>query len=240
MRCLVAAALLCTCCLAQQPEIINRITALLQDSRFDEVVQLTNNLTDQTPHRNHLVNMRAEALIMLQRTTEAEQLLKSETEKPITDEERGNTLATLGFLYLNQGRTVTALELLQQALALQENTSPLPKARTLAFLGQLYNSSGKYAQAEEHLQVALSLRTSVLPENHELIAASYNDLGHTATATNPDKALDYFDKALEIYRALHGNEHIKIANTLTNAGIAYRTLKLYGDATVNFEEALRI
>lgn len=227
-------------CRAQQDEFADELKQLLYNARYDEILELTASYSENKPGYNKVINIRAEALILLQKHTEAEQLLLNELQRTASAEERGNTLATSGFLYLNQGRTDKAMEALQQALSLLENAGQLLRARTLAFLGQLYNSTGKYAQAEEQLQVALNLRTSVLPEVHEEIAASYNDLGLTATAANPEKALDYFDKALEIYRALHGNEHPKIANTLTNAGIAYRMLQLYGDATVNFEESLRI
>lgn len=224
----------------QDIDTVNQLRSLLHDARYQEIVKLTESIPSQSRYRNPIINYRAEALILLQQTGEAEKLLQEELQNKLTDIERGSTLATLGFLYLNQGRTDKAQEYLQQAMALHNNAPALERARTLAFLGQLYSSSGKYAQAEEQLQMALQLRESVLPENHELIAASYNDLGLASTATDPDRALEYFDKAIAIYENLHGKEHPKIAITLTNSGIVYRTTKLYGDATASFEEALKI
>ncbi len=53
--------------------------------------------------------------------------------------------------------------------------------------------------------MALSIRRKLLPEQHELIAASYNDLGLVASITNDELALDYYEKALTIYKAMHGN-----------------------------------
>ncbi|MDW8332319.1 MAG: CHAT domain-containing protein [Cyclobacteriaceae bacterium] len=224
----------------QDINTLNQLRSLLHDARYHDIVKLTESIPSQSRYRNPMVNCRAEALILLQQTGAAEKLLQEELQNKLTDNEKGSTLATLGFLYLNQGRTDKAQEYLQQATALHNNAPALERARTLAFLGQLYSSSGKYAQAEEQLQMALQLRESVLPENHELIAASYNDLGLASTATDPDRALEYFDKAIAIYENLHGNEHPKIAITLTNSGIVYRTTKLYGDATASFEEALKI
>ncbi len=58
---------------------------------------------------------------------------------------------------------------------------------------------------------ALRLRESKLKENHELIAASYNDLGIAFASSDKDKALDYYEKALKIYESLHGKDHPKIA-----------------------------
>ena len=65
-----------------------------------------------------------------------------------------------------------------------------------------------------------------------------NDLGLVYSVSNPKKALDYYEKALEIYERLHGKNHPKIAIANTNIGLVYRTLELYGDAINNFESAL--
>lgn len=219
-----------------------QLHSLMQDARYEEVIQHTDNIAAAALHRNQLINLRAEALINLQKPQEAEKLLQQELRHDkLSTEEKGTTLATMGFLYLNLGRTDKSLELLQQASELHhDSANPLHRARTLAFLGQLFTVSGKYAQAEEQLQVALHLRELVFPENHELIAAAYNDLGLASTATNPDRALEYFDKAIAIYEARYGKEHPKIAITLVNSGIVYRSIKLHGDATAMFEDALKI
>ncbi len=116
----------------------------------------------------------------------------------------------------------------------------LPAAQALAYEGDLYRATGQYAQAEEKLTMALSIRRKLLPEQHELIAASYNDLGLVASITNDELALDYYEKALTIYKAMHGNDHPKIAIASTNSGLIYRKMELYGDAVNNFESALAI
>jgi CHAT domain-containing protein/uncharacterized protein HemY len=223
------------------PDTIISLDHLLYSSRYEEVLKLTEALPDAPAERISLVNRRAEALIMLQRTKEAEALLQRELSGNPPGQYKGSLLATMGFLYLNQGRLDKSTELLQEAvILLTESRQLMERARSLSFLGLLYTSTGRYAQAEEQLQIALHLRQSVLPDNHELIAASYNDLGLAATATDPEKALDYFDNAFERYTAIHGREHPKAANTLINTGIAYRSMKLYGDAIHAFEEALNI
>lgn len=225
----------------QAADLTAQLNSLMQDARYEEVIKLTESVTSATPLRNHLINCRSEALINLQRSAEAEKLLQQELQQKLSAEEKGTTLATLGFLYMNLGRTDKSLEFLQQASELHDDPAyPLQRARTLAFLGQLFSSSGKYAQAEEQLQMALHLREMNLPENHELIAASYNDLGLASTVTNPDQALEYFDKAIAIYELRYGKEHPKIAITLVNSGIVYRSVRLYGDATASFEDALKI
>ena len=108
----------------------------------------------------------------------------------------------------------------------------------MSYLGNLYLATGKYAQAEEQLGMALSIRENLVNKNSELIAASYNDLGLVYSVRDAKKALDYYEKALEIYERIHGKNHPKTAITNTNIGFVYRTLELYGDAVNNFESAL--
>jgi len=148
-----------------------------------------------------------------------------------------------GSLYQNQGRNDLAITALQKALALldeEKQSSSLEAAEALAYLGNVYRTTGKFAQAEEQLQLALSIRQARLSETHELIAASYNDLGLVYTQLDPDKALNYYEKALAIYGKLHGQDHPKLAITNTNLGVVYRSEKLYGDAVVYFESAQKI
>ena len=116
----------------------------------------------------------------------------------------------------------------------------LEGAQFLSYLGNLYLATGKYAQAEEQLGMALSIRENLVNKNSELIAASYNDLGLVYSVRDAKKALDYYEKALEIYEKIHGKDHPKTAIANTNIGFVYRTLELYGDAVNNFESALAI
>jgi tetratricopeptide (TPR) repeat protein len=132
---------------------------------------------------------------------------------------------------------------LQQAISAFENdgkSNSLESAQALTYLGNVYKFTGKHVQAQEQLLMALTYRQNILKGNHELIAASYNDLGLSYARTDNDKALDYYEKALKIYQALHGTEHAKTAITSINTGIVYRDLELYGDAVNNFETALKI
>ncbi len=84
------------------------------------------------------------------------------------------------------------------------------------------------------------MRERLFGRDSEWMAASYNDLGIVYGQSDPDKALEYYERALRIYEKLHPHTHPKIAIALTNIGFAYSTLELYGDATTNFESALKI
>ncbi|MBT1707578.1 CHAT domain-containing protein [Fulvivirgaceae bacterium PWU5] len=199
--------------------------------------------TTDAPTRVLLQARKAEALIRLGRFDEASALLTAVIPAATTPTLAGVVQTQSGLLYLNQGRNDQALEALQLAITRLEEAgraNSLEAAQALSHLGNLYRATGKYTQAEEQLTVALAYRQKLLPANHELIAASYNDLGLVFSNTDADKALDYYEKALAIYQNLHGAEHPKIAIARTNTGFLYRRLELYGDAVNNFEAALKI
>lgn len=192
-----------------------------------------------------LRNRKAEALIRLGKYRDAGELVAAidNTLTQIPDDTvlTAITNTTQGFLDLNEGRNDHALSLLQKALdqfneSGEDNT--LEGAQALSYLGQVYIATGKNTQAEEQLQMALNIRSNLLPENHELIAASLNDLGFVYSFLDYDKALDYYDKALKMYQALHGEQSPKIAIANTNIGAVYVKMELYGDAVVNLEKAL--
>jgi CHAT domain-containing protein/Tfp pilus assembly protein PilF len=229
-----------------EPEILQEIESLLLDSRFEEAIKKI----DQTRTRDYdlnilLANKKAEALIRLGKLEEANPLLRETLAR--TEGSKNSILlgaivqSTIGFLYLNQGRNDLALEtLVASSGILQQTNGTLETAQALSYLGQVYISTGNYVQAEGQLQMSLSLRLAKLPESHELIAASYNDLGLVYSQLDVDKSIDYYEKAIAIYEKLHGKEHPKMAITNTNLGVVYRTLEFYGDAINYFETALTI
>ncbi|MBL7849371.1 MAG: CHAT domain-containing protein [Cyclobacteriaceae bacterium] len=186
-------------------------------------------------------NKQAEIFIQQGKLPLAEQILigrmpVAETSKSVLAEWK----TTVGFFYLNRARNDMALENLQQALQLFHDAGKdksLEAARCLSTLSFAYLAEGKMAQAEENGLAALRIREQLLPPASEDMAASYNDLGLIYGQSNPDKALEYYDMAMAVYEKLHGKTHRKIAIAYNNIGLAYRNLKLYGDAINNFEAA---
>ncbi len=230
----------------QHERILSQIDNALFDSNYEEAIKLVDQTkTTDASFDVQLKNKKAEALIRLGKFDEADKLLK-ETQANVSQLKNAGTLSAItkvnvGFLYLNQGRNDLAVENLTTSLTeLQNGNNSLETAQALSYLGQAYFNTGKYAQAEEQQLMALSLRLDKLPEAHELIAASYTDLGLVYSRLDIDKSFDNYEKATEIYGKLHGNEHPKFAIANTNLGVVNFNTELYGDAVNYFETALKI
>lgn len=228
------------------PTIIDQLDELLFDSQFDAVIKRVDETKPSDPFQEVLLNnKKAEALIRLGTFDAADKLLKETSDRIKQIKNPGSleaiTQSNMGFLYLNQGKNDLALETLISAVStLQASGNSLESAQALAYLGQVYVTTGKYSQATEQLLMALSLRQDKLPDTHELIAASYNDLGFAYNQLDVDKSLDYYEQAAAMYEKLHGKDHPKMAIANTNLGRAYYSLELYGDAINFFEAALAI
>ncbi|MBX2966207.1 MAG: CHAT domain-containing protein [Cyclobacteriaceae bacterium] len=229
-----------------QDDILNQVDTLLFDSRYAEAIRKI----DLYPADNIdliilLVNKKTEALMGLGKFDDAYLALR----EVLTKTSRAKnpallsaiTQSNIGYLYLNQARFDLALEQLTEAVTiLQQTDNTLETAKALTYLGLVYNTTGKYLQAEEQFQMALNLRQSKLPDTHEAIANSYNNLGLVYNQVDADKAIEYYEKAAEIYEKLHGREHAKMAIANTNLGFAYSQIELYGDAINYYETALVI
>ncbi len=228
-----------------QGNLLEKADALLLDSDYQGVIKLVDVSPVEGKTRILLDTKKAEAHIRLGKLDEASAVLKSALQKTPEGDlfEKAVIQTSESSLYLNQGRSDLALETIQEALSSfrslnKENT--VDGAQAISNLGLIYLNSGKYKQAEEQLLMALSIRQKLLDKNHELIAASYNDLGVVNVQLDEDKALDYYESALTIYKTLHGEDHPKIAIANTNMGLVLTQMKQYGEAENDFETALNI
>lgn len=232
---------------AQQSSDLTKVEALIMDARYEEAIQFIETSIGSSNNPMLLNIKKAEALLKLGKLADGESLLKT-IETSLTREKNQSYYAALiatnyGSLFLNQGRFDLGIEELEKAIKLFDadgKSSSLEAAEALSYLGNLYRAAGKYQQANEQLQMALTIRTEKLSETHELIAATYNDLGLVYTQLEVDKAFEYYEKSLAIYEKLHGTDHPKLAIANTNLGVLNRSEKLYGDAVVYFEAALKI
>lgn len=222
------------------------IDSLLLDNQSKTALSLIESTLkgniDQTTKQS-LIIKKSEALILSQEYIKASALLEDLKNSGLSNSILAQHKITKGLLSLYLGKNDDAEQELLNAVEILENenqSTSLENAKALSILGLVYFNSGKTKQAEEQLQMALQIRLKLLTETHELIAASYNDLGLVYSQNDPSKALTYYEKALPIYKRLHGQDHAKIAINYTNTGVLYQHLELHGDAVNNLEDALSI
>lgn len=230
---------------AQQNNIFDKIDSLVSIPNYGEAEKLIVKTSATgsdfiTPYL--LQNKLSEIFIKQGKLNEAESTLQAlEISTTVNDPYlKAITKTNLGFLYLNKARNDLALDNLQQALNLFQGSgkiNTLEGAKCLANIGQVYATTGKLNQAEQNGLIALQIRQKLMGEESEEVAASYNDLGLVYGQKDPEKGLEYYEKALAAYEKMHGNEHPKIAIANTNIGFMYREMKLYGDAINHLETA---
>lgn len=221
------------------------LEALISDGQFEKAMsEIDFRLTRANDQDKFLLSLsRSEVLTRTGKFDESENELTKLQVNAKTDRDQALINTSLGFLYLSRGRYDLALKSLEQAITQLEKSHGLESldgAQAQTHLGNLFITTGQYAQAEEQLNISLLTRQRLLKDNHELIAASYNDLGLLYSFLDADKALAHYEKALKIYQELHGKDHPKIAIANTNIGSMYAKLELFGDAVNNFESSLAI
>ena len=222
---------------------LEKIDSLVKVAAYKEALQLLRTEKERTTTDaiSFLENTEAEILITQGNLNEAEKVLSNI--RISTPYIKAITQSTTGFLNLNKGRYDLAIENLQAALATFESVGQAntkEAARCLASIASYYLATGKYNKAEEYETIALQLRQKLFGESSEEVAASYNNLGTIYLSSDPDRSLDYYEKALATYQQIHRGNHPKLAIANTNIGIAYNQLELYGDAINSFDIAKKI
>lgn len=148
-------------------------------------------------------------------------------------------LNLLGEVWLKKGNSEKAVSYFEQAKEKLEANNTTDNR----LIGQTYNniavalwSQGKSSQALQYHQIALQKREALNDPQAE--AASLNNIGLVYSTTQPDLALEYYEKAKAIYET--SNQQDKLATAYVNIGLAYRNLKDFHEALSNLNKALDI
>lgn len=227
-----------------QIENTEKIDSLISGASYQTAIELINSRLANDPSETNsilLKNKKAQALISLGNIAVAELILDNiKTSDQILN---AITLSNKGFLNLVKGRydiTIDALKSSQNLFKSANQENSKEGIRCLANLASYYVAVGKYNQAEEYELIVLQQCKIIYGENSEEVASSYNNLGLIYLTTDPDKALDYYEKALNTYQKIYSDNNPKIAIANTNLGMSYVQIELYGDAINYFESARKV
>lgn len=108
------------------------------------------------------------------------------------------------------------------------------------YAGFLYDY-GLYHDSEAVYLRQIKLAEELYSTKHPDIAVSYNNIGWVYTEQcDYDKALEYYDKALAIYKKNLGPKHPDIATSYNNIGVVYYEQNKYDKALKYYKKALAI
>ena len=126
------------------------------------------------------------------------------------------TIGLIGNCYKKLGQNQKALEFLQRALTMkQELGDKSEQGRTLSHLGLFYWETGDYTKALENYNNARTIANQIGDRNLE--AAIYNNIGLVYDETGDPRALEQYNRAMDIYRdrLRFGGEEPPRASTCT-------------------------
>jgi CHAT domain-containing protein/Tfp pilus assembly protein PilF len=160
---------------------------------------------------------------------------------PHTDSNRQRTAigAQFGWVEYRLGNFDSAEHALAEAAA-TDTASPLEHATILDHLGVVQRERNSYLQAEHSFSRALTLAQSDPgPPGQRMQAQIYNDRGGLRTYQSDFRsAVEDFQHALGLYRALGMGQMVEAAKTLNNLGNAHRELGDTARARTELEQAL--
>ncbi len=135
----------------------------------------------------------------------------------------------LGSAYADKNDLNNALQYSEKALALHQKAvgyNHPELAYTYEIRGNVYKKRGEYSLCLEDFQKALELRSQLRKSNDRNdIANLYSEIGSVyLEMKNPDRALEYYNKALHIHNSLPEPNRPQRAATLKGIGDVYAKL----------------
>ena len=162
---------------------------------------------------------------------------------------RARLLITIGRVLHNQARFDAAIEVIRQALAIEEDlpgdagtdARALAIADALAALGTAYNSKGEFEAADDNLRRVLASRRHTLGPDHPLVASSLHDLGNNDYALGRyDDAEEHLGEAQAIRTRVLGKQHSRVADTENSLGAVEYARGKFAAAREHYARALKI
>ena len=148
--------------------------------------------------------------------------------------------ANLASIYLNRSDHTQAMEYVESILVIlkqnniDQNTALF--AECYAGISQILSGLGQPNEALEYSQRALSIALIVHPQDKDLIALIYNQLGDIYRALRDySMALDSYTLSLKY--DINMARHVDLSNIYYNIGYLYIDLNQYETARVYFQEA---
>jgi tetratricopeptide (TPR) repeat protein/CHAT domain-containing protein len=153
------------------------------------------------------------------------------------------TLAGVGNIDIRLGQDGSARAQFEKTLAIASKAYGEKDPETLWAripLASLMNSLGNVEEAERQFREAMAI-ASQLPEEHVNTAHLYHEFGGFLAATGRQaEGQKFLKRALAIRKKVHGETHVRAANTIDSLAILCTKLRDYPAATNYAEQSLKI
>ena len=154
-------------------------------------------------------------------------------------------LESIGLAYRHQGLSDRAIPLFEQAVAIRRQERPLDNARiavAVANLARALTDAGNLISAEAYLEQAVTLSQSGNDAQNAQTADILVQFGHFAldAKSDPARAAQLFDKAVNIYHVTIGDRNLQMAQALNGLAATAVWTDDYSRAEHYQREALTI
>jgi eukaryotic-like serine/threonine-protein kinase len=104
---------------------------------------------------------------------------------------------------------------------LPERERPAIAATLATSVGNMWMDAERWAEARRQMELALELIEREHGPDHPLMVLALNDLGTVTRESDPDAALAYFERSVEVGLRAFGEEHPDVALALGNVGTVH-------------------
>ncbi|MDZ7758140.1 serine/threonine-protein kinase [Rhodohalobacter sp.] len=216
---------------------------------LDRGLEEANMLSTQPEVQANMYNVIGQVYVSLGRYADAAEILEKAVE--IHRQNAGNHNNHLAHYLNDLAVAQTRLGNYDKAYSLHNEALEILKQEYGMYHPEVANSMLKMGawipvtgigQSKELRKEALRIRRELYGDDHLLTADALMQVGKIErSSANPDKAIAYFQEALEIRKSKLGPEHPDVAKSLTFLGDLYKTYDIDQDKSEKyFREALRI
>ncbi|HCW08951.1 MAG TPA: hypothetical protein DGG95_16470 [Cytophagales bacterium] len=174
----------------------------------------------------------------LDSTAKYAQVAKSLATKIQFSKGYGRALRCEAIPFLFKGDHKKAVELLEQANAIAEQTNDLKGiGDSKTALGAIYRNEGDYEKAMGYFSGALNVKKKI--NDLQGVGTLLNNMGVIYFDIHDfEKALEYYQQAYDLQRKL--NDEPGMGRSLTNLGQAHQALRKFNQALIDFKKALQV
>lgn len=148
-----------------------------------------------------------------------------------------STYNNLGYMENARNNRSKSLQYYEKSLEMSRDSIPDIALIALNNISTYYYSIDDYKTASDYIDKAISVAESI-NDKFSLITLYHNKAANLSETGRHEESIEYYQKALEIERALFANNHPLTARTLKNLSVAYNELSMYSKAYGYMMDAL--